>query len=125
MTQVIITFVYLTVSISGYLLWGDEVKGNVLDSGGQSIEWTIGRCGLALAVALTYPLLMVPARICFDWLITELVGAEPPIELFEDEVGEENELPDLDSPTAIPPYMEESFISSVGSTSPRLLNPER
>nr|NP_001106330.1 uncharacterized protein LOC100127289 [Xenopus laevis]AAI55886.1 LOC100127289 protein [Xenopus laevis] len=53
---------YLVVALAGYLTYGSNVAGNILDSFPVEIWATIARIGTAFVVTVSYPLLMHPAR---------------------------------------------------------------
>ncbi|QPG76228.1 hypothetical protein FOA43_003614 [Brettanomyces nanus] len=62
----IITMLFLTVSIFGYLNFGDAIKGNIILMYGNDFYSTLGRLLLVLMVLLSFPLMFHPARISFN-----------------------------------------------------------
>ena len=65
---VITTILYLIISTSGYLHFGDNITGNILDSESEAFYVQIARVAVSLGVALTFPLLVIPARECLEIL---------------------------------------------------------
>ncbi|ODV87873.1 hypothetical protein CANARDRAFT_192817 [[Candida] arabinofermentans NRRL YB-2248] len=53
---------YMTVGLTGYLTFGDNVVGNIIVMYPDSITSTIGRMSIVILVALSYPLQANPAR---------------------------------------------------------------
>jgi amino acid permease len=73
-SSTVVTLVYLLVGASGYLHHGDYVKGNILDSESSVSVWfQLSRISVAICIALSYPLLLAPARNSLDSFITSLI----------------------------------------------------
>jgi len=64
--------VYLGVGLSGYLHYGDSVGSNILNSEPTTLVFQIGRVCISLSSLLSYPLIIIPARSCLEWLTHEL-----------------------------------------------------
>jgi amino acid permease len=69
-TMSIATFLYLVVGWFGYLQFGDDVQGSILDNyPDDDALVTVARLGLAITLLLSYPLLTHPCRASIDRLV--------------------------------------------------------
>ena len=73
-SSIIVTFIYVMVSVAGYLHYGDHVSDNILNSEPLDAIFTSARIAVAFVVSLSYPLLCAPARLCLDWLASEIMA---------------------------------------------------
>lgn len=69
-SSIVTTSLYILTSVTGYLHFGNDVKGNILDSYGENggLEITLARILVAICIALTYPAFITPARACLSGL---------------------------------------------------------
>lgn len=62
----ITVIIFMSVSYSGYLTFGNKLEGNILLMYENGFYTQLGRVLLVLMVALSYPLMFHPARISFN-----------------------------------------------------------
>eukprot|EP00158_Paraphelidium_tribonemae_P003339 Partr_v1_DN26050_c0_g1_i1_m276 putative Solute carrier family 38 member len=79
--------VYTVVGVLGYLMFGDHVKSNMLESFPASILITIARFAITLLVALSFPLQCHPSRASFDKVINTLTARFPALNGGRDSMG--------------------------------------
>eukprot|EP01084_Bolivina_argentea_P173181 299963_1 len=73
-TVIFCTTIYAVIGYAGYLTYGENVEGNILNNYPQTRLVGIIRVGLAFAITFSYPLMSYPARECFSTL---LFGKKP------------------------------------------------
>eukprot|EP01084_Bolivina_argentea_P173182 299965_1 len=73
-TVIFCTTIYAVIGYAGYLTYGDNVDGNILNNYPQTRLVGIIRVGLAFAIAFSYPVVNYPARECFSTLF---FGVDP------------------------------------------------
>lgn len=119
----IITLVYLVVGMTGYLMFGDKIQGNVLDGAENTAAVLVGKILVALGVALTYPLLVRPARECLD----RFVGTMKKVSIsgnVDTVLGagksHESDIADLSASALVPESTED--LSPQSTISPKLLS---
>lgn len=59
-------FLYVTVALTGYLSFGDNVRGNIIGMYSSSILSTIGKAAIVVMVSFSYPLQVHPCRASLD-----------------------------------------------------------
>lgn len=65
-SMLITAFIFLSISYSGYLTFGNALSGNILLMYENNIYTQIGRALLILMIVLSFPLMFHPARISFN-----------------------------------------------------------
>ncbi|OCK85232.1 hypothetical protein K432DRAFT_377820 [Lepidopterella palustris CBS 459.81] len=59
-------FLYILVAITGYLSYGDNVSGNIVNMYPPAVPSTIGRLAIVILVMFSYPLQVHPCRASVD-----------------------------------------------------------
>lgn len=63
------TAIYAVIGFAGYLTYGENVEGNILNNYPQTTTIGILRVALSFAITFSYPLVSYPARECFSTLL--------------------------------------------------------
>ncbi|KAF2843226.1 hypothetical protein M501DRAFT_994085 [Patellaria atrata CBS 101060] len=97
---------YILVAITGYLSYGDNIKGNIISMYAPSIASTIGKAAIVILVMFSYPLQVHPCRASIDAVLkwrpnrsrpssadvspprAPLLGAAPQHPIHKHEMGE-------------------------------------
>lgn len=80
LSSTVVFIFYLLVSVFGYLHFGEGVSDIVLlvDSRKTSNAYCIAQLLVAAVIICSYPLLCDPAKSCFDFLVTKVIGPTSP-----------------------------------------------
>lgn len=68
-TAIFCTAIYAVIGFAGYLTYGENVEGNILNNYPQTTTIGILRVALSFAITFSYPLVSYPARECFSTLL--------------------------------------------------------